>query len=85
MKYSFKITIVLFSMFLFSCENIEFVDKMKREVEKAYFEGQKDAINGDIRIEKNEDSVYVWTKSPWDDNCKPIFVPTKEDSKNSNE
>lgn len=34
--------------------------------EEAYFEGQKDYANGDIRIKYiEEDSCYHWTKSPW--------------------
>lgn len=51
--------------------------KMK---EKAYFEGQRDAINGDVKI-KLEDSIYVWTKSPWNDGRKPKFNPSKKDTK----
>jgi hypothetical protein len=34
--------------------------------EKGYFEGQKDALKGDIRIAKTC-STWVWTKSPWND------------------
>lgn len=41
--------------------------------EKAYFEGQTDAIHGDIRIKYLNDSVWVWTKSPWNDGSKPTF------------
>ena len=48
--------------------------------ERAYFEGQKDAINGDVRINLNQDSVYVWIKSPWNINRQPTFIPTKEDT-----
>ena len=48
---------------------------------KAYFEGQKDAINGDIRI-AIKDSVYIWTKSCWNDGTKPLFNPTKDDTYN---
>ena len=50
--------------------------------ERAYFEGQRDAINNDIRIEYNSyDSVYTWTKSCWDSGSTPTYNPTKEDSK----
>lgn len=53
-----------------------------KTLEKAYFEGQKDALNGDIRIRLNSDSIYVWTKSCWDESGKiPIYNPTREDSK----
>jgi hypothetical protein len=43
--------------------------------EKAYYEGQVDALTGDIRITLNNDSIYVWNKSPWDSGKKPIFDP----------
>jgi len=43
-------------------------------IEKAYFEGQKDALNGDIRIEK-KGTGYKWIKSPWNDNFKPLYNP----------
>lgn len=48
------------------------------EMEAAYFDGQRDAIEGDIRIELNEDSVYVWSKTPWNDGKLPLFNPAKE-------
>ena len=48
---------------------------------KAYFEGQKDAINGDIRI-AIKDSTYIWIKSCWNDGTKPLFNPTKDDTYN---
>ena len=47
-------------------------------LEAAYFEGQLDALNSDIRISKTNDSVYVWTKSPWDSGKKPVFNPDKK-------
>lgn len=50
--------------------------------EMAYFEGQRDAINGDVRIKLGEDSVYHWTKSPWDGETRqPQFIPTINDTK----
>jgi len=33
--------------------------------EYAYFEGQRDALEGDIRVAK-KDSAWIWVKSPWD-------------------
>jgi hypothetical protein len=42
-------------------------------VERAYMEGQKDVIEGDIRIEKEGDD-WKWIKSPWDDSeRKPSY------------
>lgn len=52
-----------------------------KTAEKSYFEGQKDAINGDIRIKLNSDSIYYWTKSCWDSGNKPDYNPTYLDSK----
>ena len=37
--------------------------KLHELCEHAYFDGQKDALQGDIRIKKDRDSVYIWTKS----------------------
>ena len=56
------------------------MEAIKFGLERAYFEGQKDAINGDVRIELNSDSVYVWTRSPWNDGTGYLFVPSKEDT-----
>jgi len=53
------------------------IEKVKRinELEKAYFEGQKDYALGNIKIECSKDSVWVWVGSPWRDGTKPIFNP----------
>lgn len=52
--------------------------QVKRSMEYAYFEGQKDAIGGNVRIdsiEHNGTYSYIWTKSPWDSGDPPIYVP----------
>lgn len=53
--------------------------KVKSAMEYAYFEGQKDAISGDVRIDSIEEAngsyYYVWRKSPWDQGDPPIYVP----------
>lgn len=51
-----------------------------KDMEKAYFEGQKDAIEGDVRIKKNKDSIYIWEKSPWNNGSKPLYNPDYLDS-----
>lgn len=43
--------------------------------EESYFEGQKDALENDIRIKK-QDSTWIWIKSPWDSGRIPIFNPS---------
>ncbi|MBD3262172.1 MAG: hypothetical protein GF334_10990 [Candidatus Altiarchaeales archaeon] len=45
-------------------------------VERAYFEGQKDALQGDIRIDST-DSGWAWTESPWDSKKEPLWHPDK--------
>lgn len=47
----------------------------KYAVEFAYYEGQRDAINGDVRIEKNTYGEYHWIKTPWDGGINPLFKP----------
>jgi len=62
----------------------EYKEEYIRTIEQAYFEGQKDAINGDIRIKLNNDSIYVWTKSCWNNKTVPSYTPTYLDSKFNN-
>jgi hypothetical protein len=52
-------------------------EKIQEHLERAYFEGQKDALQGDIRIKRNNDSCWIWIKSPWNSGEEPIFVPNK--------
>lgn len=47
-------------------------------LEQAYFEGQLDATNNDVRISRVDDSTFVWTRSPWDSGRAPLFIPNKE-------
>ncbi len=42
--------------------------------EYGYFEGQKDALKGDVRIAK-ENGKWVWKKSCWDNGKETSFVP----------
>ena len=92
MKANTKLTILLFvfiSLFFAGC-NAAIIDEEGTEknitklVEQAYFEGQRDAINGDVRIKLNSEGVYFWTKSCWNSGITPIFNPTYLDSKNEN-
>ena len=38
---------------------------VRKEKERAYLEGQRDALTGDVRIIKT-DSTWEYIKSPWD-------------------
>ena len=48
-------------------------DYITKMMEYAYHEGQKDFMDGDVRI----DSSYKWIKSPWDgkDTSKVLYKP----------
>jgi prepilin-type N-terminal cleavage/methylation domain-containing protein len=56
------------------------LDMVKKEKEKAYYDGQRDALEGDVRIKKISASQYIWIKSPWDDGTEPKFHPPVKDS-----
>lgn len=62
-----------------SCDNYPIIipkNDLIKLAEYGYFEGQKDAINRDIRIEMIKDSTYIWVKSPWDDSKEePLYNP----------
>ena len=45
--------------------------------EKSYFEGQKEAISGDVRIKKTE-TGWIWVKSPWDTGRAPVYNPSAD-------
>lgn len=47
---------------------------IQEKMEWAYYEGQKDAIQGRIRIEKNTDTSWIWIESPWDGGREPILT-----------
>lgn len=71
------IILISLTMVLTSCKEkygLVNVDTYREEIEKAYFEGQKDAINGDVRIRKNNDGCWVWTKSCWDGGDTPNSI-----------
>ena len=48
--------------------------EIQKLIEYAYFEGQKDAIDGKIRIERNSDTSWIWIESPWDSGKEPILT-----------
>jgi hypothetical protein len=50
------------------------------KIEQAYYEGQVDALKGDIRVERVvngfcNDTVYRWIRSPWNSGETPTFEP----------
>ena len=80
-----KTILLLLILLLSSCNYVivsetELQELLITKIEKAYFEGQKDAINGDVRIIL-KDSIYYWSKSCWDNGTKPTYNPTYLDSK----
>ena len=78
-----NLILILFLVIITSCvkedkvilENHDHSMTIKEAMEYAYFEGQKDCLNGDIRIQQVDDSSYIWIASPWDDGDEPTFKP----------
>lgn len=72
--YSLSIT-----LFFTSCDyGIAKESDLKKALEQAYFEGQRDVLENDVRIKRNQDSCWIWIKSPWDTNEEPTFIPSFE-------
>jgi hypothetical protein len=67
---AFAVVLVALVLFIMRVDtNLEKQRKIKfySVVEKAYFEGQRDALNNDIRIEWNAaETHWQWKQSPWD-------------------
>lgn len=69
--------VLLLAVIFYGCNyNVVETDKLKTAFEKTYFEGQKDVLEGDVRIRKNNDSCWIWTKSCWDNGEQPTFNPS---------
>jgi hypothetical protein len=50
------------------------VNEVQQKIaEYSFFEGQRSAINNDIRIAKDDSGYWVWTKSPNRDGKEPKF------------
>ena len=77
------LSIILVTLSLFTITRISDNNtKITILLEQAYFDGQLDAINNDIRIKFNPKiNSYQWIKSPWDNNRKPLFIPDSTDNK----
>ena len=81
-----KALLAFISLFIMSCGDMDVIqatrivnikaitDIVYREKESAYFEGQYDAMHGDVRI-RQVDSLWVWTKSPWCSGQQPVWNP----------
>ena len=54
---------------------------IREAAERCYYEGQRDALQGNVRIKLNSDSVHVWTSTPWSDGVNPIYQPSYLDTK----
>ncbi len=78
LKLNMKLLILSGTILILSSCNQSIIDrdKIMSAIEEAYFEGQKDALNGNIRIKKNNDGCWIWTKSCWNNGRQPIFNPS---------
>lgn len=65
-------TLVIISYF--TCLD-DYRSKMECYSEYCYFEGQKDCLEGDIRVEHVSDSTYIWIKSPYDNDKIQLYNP----------
>ena len=77
----FYVSIMIIIFVIMAINGKQNNNKTKMLMERAYFDGQRDAINGDVRIKLTSDSLYVWTKSCWDNGEHPDFNPTYLDTK----
>lgn len=65
----------LFFIYEYKKDQLKMITELSTKmVEVGYFEGQKDALEGDVRIEKIGNS-YVWSSSPWDGGENPKYDP----------
>ncbi len=81
------IVLILSSLLIMACSKQEetkvsetdidvlFPKDIREALEMCYFEGQRDALSGDVRIEEIESGCYKWTSSPWDSGEEPIYKP----------
>jgi hypothetical protein len=53
------------------------INQISAIAEQAYFDGQREALQGDIRIAWNTNSqTWSWIKSPWNEGMKPNYDPS---------
>ncbi|MCK9417727.1 hypothetical protein M0Q97_13875 [Candidatus Dojkabacteria bacterium] len=79
MKKVYVVFCLLFVMLFTSCY-VQTEKELEKELyklcEQAYFEGQRDALEGDVRIKKDDNGCWIWTKSPWNTGKQPEFDPS---------
>ena len=64
-------------------EQVDVEKTLRTEIEKAYYEGQRDYAEGNIRIrDLNYDHCYHWVGSPWDGGSIDSIVYIPDCTKN---
>lgn len=64
------------------CAGCGLEEGVRHDMERAYFEGQRDAIDGDVRIKWDDDAkCWRWQKTPWDDGTATTFDPSSSGTK----
>ena len=62
-----------------SCENSPLVvttqSTLNYYIEEAYFNGQKDAVENKIIIQKTNKNCWQWTNTPQKNGTQPMFNP----------
>lgn len=67
-----KKIVIYLTVALFASSCVITTEKRATEaMEYAYFSGQVDAFQGDIRVDT---TTFMWTKSPWNNGDLPIFM-----------
>lgn len=77
--YKIIALILIVILAMTACSSVK-QSQVRTLMEYAYFEGQRDALGGDVRIEMSPiDGRWLWVKSPWDDYPERIisFQPTE--------
>lgn len=59
------------AILLFYISYKSYKNDLIESLEYAYFSGQINALQGDIRVDT---TTFMWSKSPWNDNRLPIFM-----------
>ena len=77
MRTLFLMTLIFVIAILFAVKGWYEYKTMLYEIQEySYFEGQKDALCGDIRIKEVYPDCWTWIASPWDNGQLPIWNPS---------
>jgi hypothetical protein len=80
-----KTLIQLIVLLLVLCAGCSTEAERLKPFEQAYFEGQRDALNDDVRIRWDaENRCWRWVKTCWDSGTPTTFDPSVSDDTGAN-